>query len=437
MPPRHGKSDTVSAFFPAWFLGRFPDKRVMLASYQAGFAAEWGEKARDILFRHGQSVFGVRVSPSTHARAAWRIEGRRGGMVTSGMRASQTGRGADVFIIDDPIKNALEARSKTIRDAIWDWYLSTAYTRLEPNGCIALIQTRWHQDDLAGRILDHAKQTGEAWEHINFAAIAEEGDQLGRAEGEALWPERYPLEVLEQIQRTQTAYWWSALYQGRPAPEEGSLFKRSTFRYFTVEDGTYVLHRPDGEPKRFLAVDCMKSLTADLAISLKTSADFTVMMVWALTPESDLLLLDVVRKRLEGPDQLALLHVLNSRWSPKKILIEGTQYQATLAQYAKRQSLPAVSVKVDKDKFSRAQNPAARLENGSVFFLQGAPWLDALESELLTFPRGAHDDQVDNLSMAGEYVSRPKDGISYVGAVTTRYGEKAREDDEWRDPREG
>ena len=233
LPPRHGKSMLVSHYFPAWYLGMFPDKRVILTAYEADFAATWGRRARDVLNEYGNTVFGIEVNNKSSAANRWDIKGHSGGMVTAGVGGPITGKGADILIIDDPVKNAEEANSQTYRDKTWEWYQSTAYTRLEPNGSIILIMTRWHEDDLAGRILHQIEQDkGEHWEIINLPAIAEDHDILGRNIGEPLWPGRYDLNELERIKYTTGSYWWSALYQQRPQPPEGGLLKRSWIKYY-------------------------------------------------------------------------------------------------------------------------------------------------------------------------------------------------------------
>ncbi len=176
MPPRHGKSEFTSKYFPAWYLGTFPDRRIILTSYEAEFAKEWGRKVRDILQEHGQSYFGVSVRPDTSAANRWNLTGRAGGMVTSGVGGPITGKGADLLIIDDPVKNAEEADSETYRNRAWEWYTSTAYTRLEPGGALILIQTRWHEDDLAGRILEAMEGGGEQWHVLSLPALSETGE---------------------------------------------------------------------------------------------------------------------------------------------------------------------------------------------------------------------------------------------------------------------
>jgi hypothetical protein len=230
MPPRHGKSELISRYLPAWYLGTFPDRRVILSSYESDFAASWGRKARELLEQHGLDHFGAKVRSDIAASSRWEIAGHDGGMITAGVGGPITGRGANLLIVDDPIKNAEDAASLTLRDKIYEWWRSTAYTRLEPGASVVLIQTRWHQDDLAGRILADADQ-GEAWEVISLPAIAEENDPLGRDPGAALWPERFSEEALDVIRRSVGSYFWAAMYQQTPVPIGGEIFKQEWFRY--------------------------------------------------------------------------------------------------------------------------------------------------------------------------------------------------------------
>lgn len=215
-PPRHGKSEYASHWLPAWFLGAYPDKRVLLGSYSDAFARNWGRKARETLERHGPTLFGVKVSRKSYAANEWTIAGRDGGMATAGVGGSFTGRGADLLLVDDPIKNAEEAISDNLREKQWEWWQSTAWTRLEPGGIAVVIMTRWHEDDLIGRLVRWAADESLPLEHISFPAIALDDDPLGRAPGEALWPERLPIEEIELRQRMLDAYWFSCLYQQRP-----------------------------------------------------------------------------------------------------------------------------------------------------------------------------------------------------------------------------
>ncbi|MCH7584918.1 MAG: phage terminase large subunit [Acidobacteria bacterium] len=409
MPPRHGKSELVSAYLPAWYSGSHPDRRVILASHEADFAASWGRRVRDILEEHGQALFGVTVRADSAAAHRWDIAGHRGGMITAGVGGTITGRGADLLIIDDPHKSAEEVQSLTHRERVWDWYRAVARTRLEPGANIVLIQTRWHEDDLAGRLLAEADTAGEKWEVLSLPALAEADDPLGRALGEPLWPERFDLDELAAVRRSMGSYWWAALYQQRPQPLGGGIFKRDWFRYYRTAGGAYRLLQPDGSATHVSAADCVRFCTVDLAVSTKTSADFTVVATWAETPNKDLLLLDRVRQRLEGPDQVPLLRRVYEQWSPSFIGIERVGYQLTLIQEANREGLPVRELTADRDKISRALVAAARMDAGTVYFPAGASWLGEFEDELLAFPSGRYDDQVDVLAYAAiQLVNRPE-----------------------------
>ncbi len=221
MPPRHSKSETVSHWFPVWYLDRFPDRRVILASYEADFAASWGRKVRDSI-RENAHTLRTRIKGDTTAAHRWETTAG-GGMVTAGVGGPITGRGANVLIIDDPIKNAEEAESELTRESIWRWWTSTAYTRLEPGGSVVIVMTRWHEDDLVGRLLLHAEEGGESWEVVNFPAVAEAQDVLGRQVGDPLWPQRYDTEALERIRQAVERYVWEALYQQHPTPPSADL----------------------------------------------------------------------------------------------------------------------------------------------------------------------------------------------------------------------
>lgn len=215
-PPRHGKSEYVSRYLPVWQAAVRPDSRTILTSYEAGFARTWGHKARNLIQEHGQTL-GIRVDKFKRAAADWGITGHNGGMTTAGVGGAITGRGADLLIVDDSIKNAEEALSPTVRNSIKEWWQSTAWTRVEPGGLAILMQTRWHAEDLSGIVLASAESgEGPPVNRIRLPAIAEDHDWLGRAPGEALWPERFPLDVLQEKRRGMDTYWWESLYQQAP-----------------------------------------------------------------------------------------------------------------------------------------------------------------------------------------------------------------------------
>lgn len=373
MPPRHGKSNQSSELFPAWYLGHHPAHQVMFTTYGQDLADGFGRKVRNAVGdpRH------VRAFPESiladDSKSAQRFNTTAGGVYYAvGAGGAVTGRGADLLLIDDPMKNREEADSRLMRDKLWDWYASTAYTRLMPGGAVVLIQTRWHEDDLAGRLLNGDEQ----WEVVNLPAIAEHGDMLGRQVGAPLWPQRYALEDLERIRQTIGEREFIALYQQRPAPLEGALFRRDWIaRAKAPRSGTRI------------------AMGVDLALSTKTSADYTAVVIMARDEFGKLYVLDAVRERVDFPGALRLIRLMADKWNPKAIAIEQVAYQAVVVQELLRQTtLPIKGVTPDKDKVTRAQPLALRYEQGLVFHEDLPSWF---EDELLAFPQGLHDDAVD------------------------------------------
>lgn len=415
MPPRHGKSELCSHHLPAWYLGKHQDHRVILTSHTQRFAASWGWKARSLLNQYGPDLFGVQVSQESSAKDEWDLidlNGHRlkGGMVTRGVGGEVTGRGADLLVIDDPVKDAEEARSETIRENAWEWYRSTVHTRLEPDAVAILIMTRWHEDDLAGRLLREAEGgSGEQWEVLSLPALAEEeNDALGRDLDEALWPDRWPAETLLQQRQMRGSYWWSAMYQQRPAPLEGGILRRSHFRYYTADSELrmFLLRQPDGRHKTVSWGMGRRLMTVDLATSEKTAADYTVIAIGWVTPDNDLLVEEIIRVRLEGPEVLQLVENAYHAWRPAAIDVESVGFQLALIQMLVRKGLPVRKLEAKGDKVGRALALGARMEAGTVYFKQGAPWLHELEHELVSFPNAEHDDQVDVLAYQAIDVTR-------------------------------
>lgn len=419
MPPRHGKSEFASKWNPAWYLGRWPDRRVILASYGASFAASWGRKVRDILTEHGTRLFDISIRRDSKAADEWRIEGREGGMQTCGVGGPLTGKGANLLIIDDPVKNAEEANSEVYREKTWDWYTSTAYTRLEPGGAVILIMTRWHEDDLAGRILARAVETGESWAVVNLPALAGEHDELGRSAGEPLWPERYDRDALDGIRKTLGSYQFSALYGQSPVPPEGGLFKRAWFRYWSPSGDSYRLSDGAGAVR---ADHCRRFGTMDLAFSTKKEADYTVICAWAVTPGADLLLLDMKRTRTDSPKVIVeMAGEMSARHGLDYVGVEKVQGQALVIRAALDAGLTVRPLIPDADKITRSIPAQIRMENGQIYLPMGHPDLEAIEHELLTFPKAAHDDIVDCVSYAATEVQR------FGGAAEPDEARRARE----------
>lgn len=426
MPPRHGKSEAVSHWFPAWTLMRRPIERVILASYEAEFASSWGRRVRNTVNVLAPGL----VESDSRAADRWTTS-QGGGMVTAGVGGPITGRGANVLIIDDPVKNAEEAESPTFRERAWEWWTSTAYTRLEPDGVVVLLQTRWHEDDLAGRILS---RSAEAWTHVDLPALAESGDALGRAEGEALWPERYSRDALLAIQREVGSRVWSALYQQRPVPASGGMFKRewldrARYRKAEVRDDLYEVAGvvvPLSSMRRFT--------TVDLAASVKTSADYTVIATFGVAPSGHCCVLDVRRARLEGPDIVPAIRAVVDQWKPACVWVEKVGFQLALIQWARREGIPVRELVPDRDKVARALPLSAAFEGSRMLLPAHAPWLDAVLGELLSFPLGTHDDTVDALAygLVGmrSWTTQPGDPV----AVASRHRPESSEAETWVPP---
>ncbi len=407
MPPRHGKSELISRFTPAWYLGTFPDRKVILASYSDQFAASWGRAARDVLEEVGQQVFNVRVNPEVKGGAMWELlppQDRRvlrpGTMVTAGVGGGITGKGANLMVIDDPVKNAQDAQSQVIRDTQWDWWLSTARTRLQPGAGVILVMTRWHEDDLAGRFL---QSEDEHWEILNFPAICEvEGpDELGRKKGDALWPAMYPCDVLETTRKVQGNYWFGAMYQQHPAPAEGNLFKKENWRYYDrdVESGILTLHLDNGD-RIFDPGYGITFQTVDCAGSSKESSDYTVVSTWCITPEKDLIWLHMNEVQFESLDIPGFLRREFNQWKPSLIGIERVGFGLTVIQELLREGLPVIRLEPNTDKVARCLPAVARTEEHRVIIPSRAAWLDRALGQLHAFPNAANDDIVDTVSYA-------------------------------------
>lgn len=386
MPPRHGKSQLCSRYFPAWYFGIKPQNNIILTSYEADFAASWGRMARDIIEKHGEELFDIRVRSDSSAANRWEIEGHGGGMITAGVGGAITGRGGNVLIVDDPIKNAEEAHSKLRRDKIWDWYKSTLYTRLEPGGAIIVIMTRWHEDDLVGRLLNPEYGEVEMWERVNFPAIATKDDILGRKPGEALWPNRYNIEELERIKGTVGSYWFESLYQQQPSPPEGSILKREWWKYYRQA------------PIHFDAV----IQSWDCAFKDGPTSSYVVGQVWG-KKGADKYLLDQVRARMDMPTTMAAIQTLSAKWPQAYAkYIEDKANGPAIIQMLTRQISGLIAVSPQGGKIVRAQAAAPDIEAGNVHLPDPsiAPWVHDFIEECAAFPNSANDDQVDSMTQA-------------------------------------
>ncbi len=412
MPPRHGKSELSSRRFPAYFLGRNPERNIIAASYNSDFAADFGRDVRSIVASDEyRALFNVSLAQDSKAANRWHTE-KRGMYVAVGVGAATTGRGAHVLSIDDVTKNREEADSEVIREKTWRWYTSTAYTRLEsdidPNdildddwlwrdfqkdvdtgraepfeGAIILTMTRWHEDDLGGRLLKQQNEGGEQWEVLELPAIRIENE-----EENPLWPSKYPLARLQKIRKVIGARDWSALYQQAPAPDEGLYFQREWFRYC------------DTIPRHLRFYGASDYATKD------GEGDYTVHVVIGIDPDDNFYVVDLWRNQSNASVWVDAFCSMVRQYKPHMWGEEAGQMKASLEPFIKKRMLETKSycarqpLPSSHDKRARARALQGRMSMGKVYFPKGAPWLPDLESELLAFDAGRNDDQVDALGLA-------------------------------------
>lgn len=383
MPPRHGKSELASKRFPAWCLGRDPKRQIIAASYNSDLANDFGRNVRNLVAEpeFGQVFPNVTLAPDS--QAANRMNTNHGGTyVAAGVGTAVTGRGAHIALIDDPFKDREEADSERRRDLVWDWYRSTLYTRLMPGGAIVLIQTRWHEDDLAGRLLE---QDDSQWEVLELPALDEAGN--------ALWPEWYDEAALGRIKATIGPREWSALYQQQPQPDEGTFFQRAWFgtweklpslRYYGSSD--YAVTDGDG--------------------------DYTVHRIWGIDASGDVYRVDGWRGQTASDEWIERKLDLIEKYKPLCWFGEGGVIQKAVEPMLKRRMrernvhcrlewLPSVH-----DKPTRARSFQAMAAQGRVKFEPGADI-----AEFLVFPAGKHDDDVDTASLIGRAIDQAHPAI--------------------------
>ena len=411
MPPQEAKSTTISRWFPEWLLSNVdPDLRIISISYSDEVARRWGaDVKRDFESYNGDEGsidLGVRLRGDSRAAGRWQVDGHRGGMFCAGVSGSVTGRPADLLLIDDPIKDLEQAQSPVYRERFQRFWQAVAVPRLGPGARAVLIQTRWHEEDAAGWLIqtEGDRAQGGRWRVINIPAISEgAGDPLGRAVGVPMRSARGERDW-DAIRRSVGSYVWSALYQGRPAPAEGGLFKRLKWRYWQPAGADRVLLGNIGVVD---LRDTWRFGTVDLAASTKTSADWTVACAWALTLSGDLLLLGMNRAHADERHHFDLVRPLATRFALDTTFVERSQYGTTLAADAAREGVHLTPLTADANKLTRALPASARQEGGRLWLpprrdTTGAPvpWVDLFIDEHAAFPNGRHDDIVDNTSYA-------------------------------------
>lgn len=402
VPPRHGKSEEASINFPAWFLGRNPVKEVIMASYSADLAQDFGKKTRELVDSAVFSrIFNVRLKNDEHGSAKWKTN--RGGSYTSvGIGGPITGRGADILGIDDPIKNREEAESEVIRRKHWDWFISTAWTRLEPKGVVILILTRWHLQDLAGMILNDptlAKLT----KIIKFPAIAEE-DEKYRKKGEALWPDKYPLEELEIKMTSSGPYEWSALYQQSPILTANQEFKTAWIKTTTR-----------AEAERLAS---SRILTVDTALSNKEGSDYFGFCENYIDSASNWNIA-AYRMRLNADEFVDYLFKLQADRNFDKIGIEKTAFLVGLKPFLeeemKRRKVFFQIIELEHkgiQKEIRIRGIIPRMSAGGIYLIEGE--CEDLKIEMATFPKSVNDDVLDAVSYQSQ-IAQPIVRTNLIG----------------------
>lgn len=424
MPPQEGKSSRVTTIGPLWMLTRNPDLRIAIASYAQDLADEFGRNIRNHIVNNDGTDdsldLGLRIAPDNGAARRWRVAGRRGGVRSVGITSGLTGKPADVLFIDDPIKDQADADSAAWRKRVWDFWTAVANTRLAPGAPVIIILTRWHEDDIVGRLLQ--AEDAHRWRVLNIPAQADhdpnkgETDPLGREPGEYLESSRRrTVQQWRQIRVAVGARVWNALYQGRPAPPEGDLFNRDWWREYTSP--RWVV-REDGSHWAVGADEILMSW--DMAFKDLESSDYVVGQVWARYGLKAYLL-DEVRDRMSFVETRKAVRRLAAKWPQALLkLVEDKANGPAVMSSLNHTVSGLFPVEPKGSKYARAVAVAPFAEAGQVFLPapELAPWIAAWIDEHASFPNGSHDDRVDTMSQAlNRLLLEPiLDGTLVVGA---------------------
>lgn len=418
MPPGSAKSTYASILFAPWVMSHYPKAQFLAASHTTELAERWGRRVRNIISEH-RAILGITPDDANQAAGRWAI--REGGeYLAAGARIGIAGFRALFGVIDDPLRSREDADSQVVRDRLWEWYLYDFRTRLIPNARQLLIQTRWHEDDLAGRVLNH-----QPWEVISLPAEAKANDQLGRAPGEFLWgDDSYGYGAqLKELKETTPPRVWSALYQQSPAPEEGDYFKQAWF------------HPLDLAPSHTL-MRCYGA--SDYAVTAD-GGDYTVHIIVGVDHLNNLYLLDVWRGQKTSDVWIEAMCDLVEKYRPLAWAEETGQIKASLGPFIeKRMRERRVYVNREQfptrgDKAIRARSMQGRLALDGIMYPKNAPWAADFFAEILNLWVGKHDDQGDALGLVGQLLDKmvkgragqpkatilPKDGYRFMSKPKT------------------
>lgn len=418
MPPRHGKSELASRRLPPWIVGKDPYNQVIFSTYSQEFADDFGREWRNIIRMpvYRQIFPGVELRKDSQAvdRMSVTMAGQNfgGAMVAVGRGGALTGRGAHWLIIDDPFKNDEEAYSTTIRDQLWNWFTKTAYTRLMPGGRVLIIMTRWHEDDIVGRIFDTEymdPEEAKQWYVLKLPAIHD---------GKALWPERYPIETLNSIRRTLGPSAWSALYQGEPTPDGGLFFKDE-----------WIVEYDAGDLPSKLSIYG----ASDHAVTEKQANDPNVIGCVGIDENDHIWVLpDLVWEHMETDDAVDAILDQMKRHKPNIWFAENDVIKKAFGPFLRKRQMeekiyvPVQGMSVAASKRTRARAIQGRMAMKMVHFPRFASWWPDARSQLLRFDKDKHDDFVDWIAHIGQGLdaeyrpSKPKasnDNVVRVGSI--------------------
>jgi predicted phage terminase large subunit-like protein len=392
MPPRHGKSELVSRRMPAYLFGKNPNAQIIATSYSSDLARRMNRDVQRIIDAQPYLNLFPKTKINTKnikTMTTWlrnsdlfEIVDNKGIYTCCGIGGGITGMGADYAIVDDPIKNYKEAYSKTVRNSIWDWYNSVLSTRLEKKNKILLTLTRWHVDDLAGRLL---KEQPGTWTVLRFPALRDSrsnGTDI-RGENEALWPDRFNEERLMGIKKTSSQI-WNSLYQQSPTEEKGAIIKRGWWQYYNT-----IPRFKEGLIQSW-----------DTAFKDNESNDYNVCTTW-LESENGYYLIDRFREKMQFPELLEAAKRLYEKHQPQAVYVEDKASGQSLIQVLQRETkIPVIAVPVESDKVVRLNAVSPVIQSGNVYLPERAEWLQDFIEEICSFPSVEHDDQVDSMTMA-------------------------------------
>ena len=378
MPPQHSKSMTITETLPSWYLGKYPHNRVIQASYNEETAERFCRRNKEKIREYGD-IFSIKIGPIERS-TEFELDNNVGRMISRGIMSGITSNPANLIIIDDPIKNRLEADSETFRDRLWEEWQNTIKTRLAAGAKVIVIMTRWHEDDLAGRILHNEKNVTL----INLPCEAEENDPLGREIGQALFPEigkdnKWLQEFKQGYKTSDGSRAWNALFQGRPTAEEGNLIKRQWFKYY------------DKLPELVFTM-----LSVDATFKDGDNSDYVSIQAWGKT-NNEYYLIERYKARMDFPTTLGVIETMYAKYRPHETIIEDKANGSAIISVLKGKISGLIGVNPEGGKVARVNAVSPLIEAGNVFLPRN---VSDMVDECASFPNGSHDDDVDAMTQA-------------------------------------